>query len=95
LSLSSSRLTLLPLSPTCLNQTRFHTHFSTLLSNDSYLSAFPTHSSTGSASTTTPSVGVEGETDPPVIYTAIVGKDSSVVYYRVAKGIEKPHDVPE
>jgi hypothetical protein len=40
-------------------------------------------------------VGVEGEQDPPVIYTAIVGKDSTVVYYRVARGVEKPHDVPE
>ncbi|KAL7410285.1 tRNA intron endonuclease [Mrakia frigida] len=70
----------------------FRTHFSTLLSNPSYLSAFPSHSSTASEST---APGVEGETDPPVMYTAIVGKDSSVVYYRVAKGIEKPHDVPE
>jgi len=30
-----------------------------------------------------------------VLYTAIVQKDSSVVYYRLAKGVEKPHDVPE
>lgn len=71
---------------------RFRTHFSLLLTHPAYLAAFPSHANLPSSLTST---GVEGEIDPPVIYTAIVGRDSSVVYYRVARGIEKPHDVPE
>ncbi|CDZ96678.1 tRNA-splicing endonuclease subunit Sen15 [Phaffia rhodozyma] len=78
--------------PMALNQPLstkwFKTTFSSLLSHPAYIEAGLPQSKECTPST-------EGESDPPVIYTASVGKDSSVVYYRVAKGIEKPHDVPE
>lgn len=75
--------------PTC--HPRFRTHFAALVTHPAYLANdLPIPSPPSN-----PPPGVEGEQDPPVLYTAIVGRDSSVVYYRIAKGIEKPHDVPE
>ncbi|ODN79689.1 hypothetical protein L202_03618 [Cryptococcus amylolentus CBS 6039] len=35
------------------------------------------------------------EFDKETLYTAIVTGDSTVVYYKIAKGIKKPHDIPD
>ncbi|WVQ76014.1 hypothetical protein IAR50_005650 [Cryptococcus sp. DSM 104548] len=43
-------------------------------------------------------VNTEAETrefDKETLYTAIVTGDSTVVYYKIAKGIKKPHDIPD
>lgn len=70
---------------------RFRTTFAALFATPAYISSgLPLGPAPGS-----PAPGTEGERDPPVLYSAIVQKDSSVVYYRIAKGVEKPHDVPE
>lgn len=36
-----------------------------------------------------------GEFDPDTLYVAIGCADSTVVYYKLSRGIRKPHDVPD
>lgn len=74
---------------------RLRSHFSAVLHHPSYLTHFSSHAPHLEPAGTRPPPGVEGEQDPPVIYMAMVAKDSSVVYYRLVQGVEKPHDVPE
>ncbi|TXT13001.1 hypothetical protein VHUM_01402 [Vanrija humicola] len=33
--------------------------------------------------------------DPDTLYMAIVATDSTVVYYKLSRGIKKPHDIPD
>lgn len=33
--------------------------------------------------------------DPDTLYVAINDPDSSVVYYKLSRGIKKPHDIPD
>jgi hypothetical protein len=35
------------------------------------------------------------EFDPDTLYTAIMCTDSTVVYYKLSRGIRKPHDIPD
>lgn len=42
-----------------------------------------------------PDVGPPGTYDPETIYVAIGSTDSTVVYYKLSKGIRKPHDIPD
>jgi len=38
---------------------------------------------------------VNNELDREMIYIAIVTSDSTVVYYKLSKGIKKPADIPD
>jgi len=38
---------------------------------------------------------VNGEIDAETIYMAIATTDSTVVYYRLSRGIKKPADIPD
>ena len=38
---------------------------------------------------------VNEEIDPETIYMAIATTDSTVVYYRLSRGIRKPADIPD
>ncbi|CAK9782993.1 hypothetical protein CC85DRAFT_276178 [Cutaneotrichosporon oleaginosum] len=38
---------------------------------------------------------LSGQFDPDTLYTAIVCADSTVVYYKLSRGIRKPHDIPD
>lgn len=38
---------------------------------------------------------VDDQIDPETIYMAIVTMDSTVVYYRLSRGIKKPADIPD
>ena len=40
-------------------------------------------------------VKTEAELDKEMIYMGIVTTDSTVVYYKLTKGIKKPADVPD
>ena len=40
-------------------------------------------------------VETEAELDKEMIYMGIVTTDSTVVYYKLTKGIKKPADVPD
>jgi hypothetical protein len=35
------------------------------------------------------------EFDPDTLYVAIGTTDSTVVYYKLSRGIKKPHDIPD
>lgn len=35
------------------------------------------------------------EFDPDTLYVAIGAADSTVVYYKLSRGIRKPHDIPD
>ncbi|BEI81013.1 hypothetical protein CcaverHIS002_0201730 [Cutaneotrichosporon cavernicola] len=37
----------------------------------------------------------KAEFDPDTLYTAIMCADSTVVYYKLSRGIRKPHDIPD
>lgn len=53
----------------------------------------PAVETTSTADTKDPALA--GKLDHESIYISIATPDSSVVYYKLSKGIKKPHDVPD
>ncbi|WVF69785.1 hypothetical protein IAT40_004564 [Kwoniella sp. CBS 6097] len=53
------------------------------------------HTSDQSQSTSSTTTTTTPELDKETIYTAIVTPDSTVVYYKLSKGIKKPADIPD
>ncbi|WVQ98072.1 hypothetical protein IAU59_005194 [Kwoniella sp. CBS 9459] len=68
-----------------------------VLNEESQTTTTSTSTSTPTAeiSSSDPGLGLGLGLDKETIYTAIVTPDSTVVYYKLSKGIKKPADIPD